>query len=246
MAAIRRAVWITVLLLAVVSATRAQTTVVAGTVHGPGGSSFGNGTLIVQMPRRGVLNNCSAPAVVVPIAPATANITNGSFSINLIPTDCMSIFTPYKVQVKNTLRFTISTVYWYVTQMSTTGTQYYMGGMLTPGNGNQWIYDAGANATPTGNKNVFTISGYYPAGFQIATSPNFGNLGPSGTTATVVTWAKPFADASYAAVCSVPGGNPIQVSAINSVTRAAINLTVQNIAASGTYNGVVTCRGREP
>lgn len=91
----------------------AQTSSFSGTFHNTNGSVF-NGRLVVQLPKNGVQNSCTALSTVVPNTPVYISIVNGSASGALISQDCMNLFVPYRVLLQDSRNNVIATYYWYV------------------------------------------------------------------------------------------------------------------------------------
>lgn len=250
-----RKLWFLAVLCLSALSCMAQTTAVSGTVHGPGGSSFGNGRLLVQMPNPGVQNTCVTPSVVVPTVSTIIPVTNGSFSASLVATDCMSQFIPYRVTLQDSRQNVISTSNWWVTLPG--------GGSIFPASGSVWIAPAGANLntiTGTDGTNtlpvVFNLKTYPVGGFQIVTVANLP-AAAGFSNFTNVKWPVPFADANYTVTCTsidlTSPATPLIVifagtlpQPIYNVTASGFSIEIINLDIVSTRSAKIICRGREP
>src|SRR5580692_122926 len=99
-------------------AGRAQT-FFTGTFNYPNGSPV-SGTLSVVLESSGIYNVCSTPAVIVPTAPRLISIVAGAItgSPSLVPTDCLSKFKPYLVQLYDSNRRQLFSEHWFISQPS--------------------------------------------------------------------------------------------------------------------------------
>lgn len=213
----------------------AQTpTAVSGTIRNPAGAAFGNGRFLVQMTKGGVLNTCVSPSVVVPTVSTIIQIANGALaSTNLIPSDCLNQFVPYRVTLQDSTQHVIVTEFWYVAQS--------VGALISPVTGSKYIYPGGL-AAGTQNSVVFVVP-------QTIAGMKFATLSASATGTFVVTWPQAFTDASYVTVCSfvnTTNSTPfLYVSAISGQTTKQIKVTL-SITGAGSNSGKISCFGREP
>lgn len=220
--------------------TQAKATVLAGTFKYPDGSLV-SGILTVQLPRPGLLNTCATPFVVVPTA--KISIVNGAItgSPDIVPTDCINIFTPYKVQLRNSANALLFSQWWYI--------GFPGGDFPSPAAGSSFLAPAGLNFSTvsgaTANPIVFQIA-ETTAGFRFGSSAiSFAGI---GDVVVSVSWNVIFPSTTYGLACTykdttTPSGTVVYVSTVGSIGRFTISVTAHK-NTSGATAGRIVCLGR--
>lgn len=228
-----------ILILWLLLCQRAQATVLAGTFTYANGGNV-SGVLSVRLERNGLRNTCSTPSVVVPTNPVLIQVLNGSIqgSPDLTPTDCLSMFQPYAVDLR--AGQTIIGHWWlWLTQAG--------GAVSSPTDGNKYVVRFGMTALANGNERAFSVPQTL-AGFRVSTGIVSVGSGPATANITL-NWPTAFADTTYTVVCSAIDGTlplapTVHVSSIGTLTSTSVPVTVTNDSGGAAKSVTVTCRGR--
>ncbi|SRR6266566_434631 len=217
------------------------------TIQYPNGS-FVNGRLLLKLERSGLVNTCTTSTQVASTANVIVQIVNGALQSNLspIPTDCLSQFQPYLVELRDAKNIPLFRSHWFIAPGG--------GVALSPGVGS-FIASPTGLASITGSTAGQTINSplsllvNWPGGYQTA-KISTGSISGLGYKSVTVTWPKPFQDTLYTVFCDVlassaPAGSNMSVSSVDTETMENVSVSVTN-NSSGTLSGTVTCRGREP
>jgi hypothetical protein len=216
----------------------------SGTWKYPNGGTF-SGRASFQLQKSPLQDTCFSPAVVVGTTPFIQSIVGGVMTPTLTgtePTDCLSIFTPYAVQVYDGQNHLITTANVWLTGQG--------GGIISPSNGNKYIYPSGMIGVLSGTPAAFFLPQNYTAGFQ-KVSANTGTV-TTGSNATIsLSWPRLFTDALYTVACNIVTSHAavqsyqLQPTSFGTITISGLSVVVHNFD-SVSRSGVVVCHGREP
>ena len=234
------------LLLGLCAPLEAQT-VIGGVFKYPNGSPV-TGTLSVQLQKPGIVNTCGSPFVVVPTSPVLISVVGGSIqgSPTLVPTDCMSTFQPYQVQLRDSANAFVFGGYWYIAQAS--------GAVISPSTGAAKAYPAGLALSAVNSTNPIAffvqnqLSGYQALSFTVSVQAHgLGNQ----TFAGPYSWSRSFAGAPVAVTCSAldiaaPSSGRLNVVSFTVNGGTSVSSVVIGNSTSGSLSTTVTCRGWAP
>lgn len=236
------------LAIALVRSQVGHATIITGTFKTPDGINI-NGQLLVRIPAGlSVKNTCTTPSRIVPSTAAAFNIVNGAIVtiIDLVPSDCLSLWTPYDVQLLDNNRRQIFRTLWYVSGV--TGTVYSTAG------GNQFLAETAVMSSytdPLGHTyTVPVVTALPPAPIQTSSFiASQGTIPVTGSSTMTVTlnWSRQFvAGTTYTAVCSVfDSASPLTdsrftVTSISALTLVNFQVTIANSGSTDTAS--VYCR----
>lgn len=139
-----------------------------------------NGRLLLQLRLSNIRNTCVTPNVIISTQPVYLAITNGVLQtgVDFVPSDCMSNFQTYAVQILDSKNTVLSSANWYITQAG--------GVVVAPATGNDDFYPVGLAAT-SGVSTPLVVSlvdmtGNFQSSFSSVQIPTTGTMQQSSDT----------------------------------------------------------------